>query len=206
MTTDKPLFPDIRGLSLSRPWPWAFVNGPEGEQKRIENRRWKPPAWANWIALHAAKSYDKQGADYIHGATGQDMDLIEHAHSQIFAVARIQGYYLHPVYKSHPEYLPQLGRHERALKEAEAAGLVPNETQHSLWAFGPFCWIIGDLVPLCRPVECKGAMGLWKVAERPGKLDELRLVYLESLNAQGKPLQAEERGQLSLWLKDGKPA
>lgn len=183
------IFPDIRGLSLSRPWPWPFVNGPEADQKRIENRSWKPPKGIDWIALHAAKSYDKQGALYIQQKTGVNMDELAHPHSQIFAVARLKGYFIHP----HHAEVAGLAR--------EAAEGLASARQRELWAFGPYCWLIGDVVPLCRPVACAGSMGLWKVSERPGSvLHDLREVYLETLDQLGQPLSPEATGQLPLPL------
>lgn len=29
------------------------------------------------------------------------------------------------------------------------------------WAFGPWCWLLADPVPLVQPYACKGALSLW---------------------------------------------
>ena len=65
----------IRGLSLTRPWPFAFVNGPEPLQKRVENRSWKPPQFiiGNYLALHAAKSWAEDGREFIADVLGMDV-------------------------------------------------------------------------------------------------------------------------------------
>lgn len=33
------------------------------------------------------------------------------------------------------------------------------------WAFGPWCWCIGEVIALDEPVPCKGALGLWTVPD-----------------------------------------
>jgi hypothetical protein len=63
---------EIRGLSLWRPWPWAFLNGPEDRRKRIENRGWAPPKWmtGQYLALHAAQHWDKEAVEFIEEQLG----------------------------------------------------------------------------------------------------------------------------------------
>lgn len=50
-------------LTIKEPWLWAILHG----GKRIENRSYSPPArFAHArIALHASKSYDQDGADFL---------------------------------------------------------------------------------------------------------------------------------------------
>jgi len=31
------------------------------------------------------------------------------------------------------------------------------------WAYGPWCWILGDVQPLPEPIPYKGARGLWTI-------------------------------------------
>lgn len=33
------------------------------------------------------------------------------------------------------------------------------------WAFGPWCWCIGEVIALDESVPCKGALGLWAVPD-----------------------------------------
>lgn len=35
------------------------------------------------------------------------------------------------------------------------------------WAFGPWCWCIGEVIALDEMVPCKGALGLWTVPDAP---------------------------------------
>lgn len=163
--SEQGLFPDIRGLTLLRPWPWAFLNGPEHKQKRVENRTWHPPKDTDWIALHSGKGWDPQGAEYIHRATGIALPAeSEHPSSQIYAVCRLEGVF---------EFRPDIGINIDF-------DLV--EPSISLWAFGPYCWVISDLVPLVNPIACSGAQGLWKISERPGLMGQLEKSYRESIN------------------------
>lgn len=54
--------PLLMAITLHRPWPYAMVS----LGKNLENRTWNcplPPG--SWIAIHAGKKYDRQGADWI---------------------------------------------------------------------------------------------------------------------------------------------
>lgn len=154
---------ELFGLSLYRPWPFAFVSGPEHLQKRVENRQWKPRPGVEWLALHAARKWDEDGRAYIERALGIPVPPDkEHPSGQIFAVCRlVDSFEL-----EFPSDMPEL------------AG--PHITN---WACGPVCWVIDDLVPLINPVPCKGDIGLWRVADRPGLLDQVRAAYTESVRA-----------------------
>lgn len=48
----------ILGLTLIQPWAWAICEA----GKRVENRLWKPPAWAigKRLAIHAGKKRDDE--------------------------------------------------------------------------------------------------------------------------------------------------
>ena len=153
----------VRGLSLTRPWPWAFVNGPR--PKRIENRSWKPPRSimaTHHIALHAAKSWDEDDRKFIEDATGIHVPpRDEHLHSAIFAVCRIPTY----------------------VDGSNAATML--EESQMFWFFGPYGWIVEDFVPLVAPVACKGAQGLWGFQGKQSELAELRRVYALSIKERG---------------------
>lgn len=156
----------VRGLSLTRPWPWAFVNGPF--PKRIENRSWKPPhsIMAHYhIALHAAKSWDEDDREFIQDVTGIAVPpRDQHVHSAIFAVCRV------PVYVD--------------INNGAFTDSVLEQSQRC-WFFGPYGWIIRDFVPLIAPVPCKGARGLWGFGDKPTELAELRRVYALSIKERG---------------------
>jgi hypothetical protein len=150
---------EIRGLSLTRPWPFAIVNGPKDEQKRIENRSWKPPRRlvGHFLALHAAKSWSESDRQWITEKTGLYVPKKDECpHSVIFAVCMLGGWIEHD-------------QDHRLL-----------ETQRK-WFFGPFGWLLVDVVRLVNPVPCVGAMGLWTFEKKQEELAQLRVAYKESL-------------------------
>ena len=87
----------IRGLSLTRPWPFAFRHG-----KRVENRSWRPSGKlvGCYIALHAAQSFSEEDREFIAMVTGLDVP-----HSEIFAVARWNGTIILPELETDEEGL-----------------------------------------------------------------------------------------------------
>lgn len=157
-------FPDICGLTLLRPWPWAFTDGGTWP-KRVENRMWQPPASTDWIALHAGKGWDVPGDAFLRRILGPDVPpRDEHPTSQIFAVCRL-GNVL--------RFVPEEG-------DSFDEFMPPSISD---WAFGPYCWVLTDFVPLLNPIPCGGARNLWPIAERPGLLEQLEAAYAESLQA-----------------------
>lgn len=140
---------EIRGLSLTRPWPFAFHHG-----KRIENRSWRPPGRLIdcYIALHAAKSWDEDDREFIAKALNLSVpDNQSSPHSQIFAVCRWRGVVILPTPTTKEDGLIATGRQ------------TPDEQDK--WFFGPYGWLLEDYVELPEPVECKGAQGLWNLPE-----------------------------------------
>lgn len=132
----------IRGLTLWRPWPWAFTHA----DKRVENRPWPAPRWivGGYVALHAGKTFDKDAARDMHdhcytaAADNVPTDPAAHPDSVIVAVARVTGCHVH-------------------------IGAPPKGTEPIPWAFGPYVWELPDVVTLGEPVPCRGAQGLWKL-------------------------------------------
>ena len=126
----------LLALTLHRPWDWAVLHA----GKPVENRTWAPPAWLlnKHIAIHAGKSYDHEGAEWIRRTfdiqAPADHDLPS---GVIVGVAKLVGWY-------------QEGDGMRA---------------PSPWAFGPCCWELEERTALATPVPCRGAQRLWKVPE-----------------------------------------
>ncbi|HEX8179468.1 MAG TPA: hypothetical protein VF525_07990 [Pyrinomonadaceae bacterium] len=148
----------IHGLSLTRPWPFAFVAGPELGQKRIENRVWTPPKQliGHFLALHAAKSWAEDDRARI--AELMQMDVpgkADSPHSQIFAVCQLVGWIEHD-------------GDER---------LLPTQRK---WFFGPYGWLLTSFVRLHNPVPCAGAQKLWNFNAKLDVLAALRESYRES--------------------------
>ena len=142
----------IKGLSLTRPWPFAFTHG----GKLVENRSWKPPKnmIGQFIALHAAKSWSEDDRMFINRVTGLEVPRKQSCtHSEIFAVGKLTGYV------EHESQLP------------------PEQVR---WFFGPYGWMIDELVILTSPVKCTGALRLWTL--KPDVLAELRESYRSAIS------------------------
>jgi hypothetical protein len=163
----------LKALTLWRPWAWSILHLPSGlgvEPKRIENRPWGPPKWiiGQRIALHSGKTFDADGAQYIHNclrAKGiddleingrrvatQDVLFDSDQHPQgIVGVATIQGWFL-----------------------GDGNDPRPDNGQR-IWAFGPWCWVLDDVRALKEPVTCRGMQKLWDVPEHVARAVEDRL-------------------------------
>ncbi len=149
----------IRGLSLTRPWPFAFKHG-----KRVENRSWRPGGnlIGCYIALHAAQSFSEDDREFISVVTGLDVPKkADCPHSQIFAIARWNGVIILPDPKTSEENL-------------FPTGVKLGEDQQQ-WFFGPYGWMLEDYVELPTPVECVGARSLWNL--KPEVLSAVREQY-----------------------------
>jgi ribonuclease HI len=139
----------VRGLSLTRPWPFAFQYG-----KRVENRSWAPPKnhIGQWIALHAAKSWSDDDRRYI--AERLHRYVPEEPPGNIFALARLVGF----------------------VKSEDDSRLPASQHQ---WFFGPYGWLLDgywEVSPVTTRIECPGAQGLWGFdhPKRAGALVKLR--------------------------------
>ncbi len=147
-----------RGLTLIRPWPYAFTHGPVQYQKRVENRSWTVPLIlrAIPIALHAGKGWDEGDRDLIEEVMGCAIPgRDEHASGQIFAVCVVR----------------------MCLRRFDAR--IPEDQRR--WAFGPVVWVCEEFVELAEPVACSGAQGLWTFDKRQAELAELKRVYAATI-------------------------
>lgn len=134
---------DVKALTLWRPWTWSIFDLPEGQAKRIENRPWRPPSAIIGapLAFHAGKHFDLDGFHRIreiaHVCPPSNPDCPE----GIVGVVTVVDY---------------LDAGE--LWSKERLRDLPGQER---WFFGPFGWVLSDVVRLPRPVPCKGAQGLW---------------------------------------------
>lgn len=153
----------IRGLSLTRPWPFAFKHG-----KRVENRSWRPSEKliGCYIALHSAKSWSEDDREFIADKTGLYVpNRQECAHSVIFAVCRWRGVIILPTPETSEPGLYATGKE------------MPED--QSKWFFGPYGWLLSEYVELAEPIPCVGTTGLWTFDAKPDVLAAVRAGYLE---------------------------
>ena len=166
----------MRGLTLWRPWPWTILHWPSGAAtgvgpKRIENRTKPPPSGivgGEPIALHAGKVFDWEAVPFIRDRLG--------AHPAAAFMTRDAAYPRtdgsEPVRMVHPEGAIQGTARVTGWIHVEKGrvighvGVTPEravELARDPWFFGPFGWILDDVIPLERPLEHRGDRGLWTV-------------------------------------------
>lgn len=136
--------PNIRGLTLWRPWAATIVHGP----KRIENRPWFPSLSlldrGLWIAIHAGRRWDAAGARFIAETWPECPAALDHDEEEtgwrplftqqgIVGVARVVE-----------------------VRAPDEVGPIGAE-----WAAGPWCWVLDHVRALPKPIACRGAQGLW---------------------------------------------
>lgn len=122
----------LRGLTLWQPWATSIVLGP----KRVENRPWHPSLrmldQELWLALHAGKTWDEDGAKFIGKLWPQ----------------------LPPRYFNLKSYILGVARVVQAVPVEDLDGSDP-------WSFGPWCWQLADVVQAVPQIYCDGHQGLW---------------------------------------------
>lgn len=144
-------FVSVRALSMSQPWCWAVVD--PIARKHIENRTWAPPIEMieQQFAIRAAKSWDKE--PIYRGATGYLMTpsafiecLVPHAP---------MAFHLYP-----KSAIVGVATLERIVTQPDT--LTASQQR---WYFGPFGWVLKDVIALATPVPCAGKQGLWTVPD-----------------------------------------
>jgi hypothetical protein len=139
------ILPNLRAITLWRPWSDAIARGP----KRIENRTWVPPRQllGCHIAIHAGKQYQDKISYPEHWVPPPLCFM------GIVGVARLAGIY--DARETQPRIYFADGLSPKAKAELEASEQNP-------WWVGPVGWFLDD-VGAIDPVDCKGALGVWDV-------------------------------------------
>lgn len=136
--------PRICGLTIMQPWASCIALGP----KRVENRTWAPFALSRpvYLAIHAGKQDDDAQAWRVASRLWPQLDGLRATmpRSAIVAVARFL----------------EVQEHETVAAISDEAG-----ERMDPWACGPWCWCLGDVVPISPPLPCRGAQGLWGLPE-----------------------------------------
>lgn len=142
----------MKALSLTQPWATLIAIG----AKRIETRSWST-SYRGPVAIHAAKAMPAWARDFAFAdpagpalaAAGilLDDDCTALPRGAIVAVARLT------------DVVPT----EQIT--AMSQGLLRHEIDFGDYAPGRYAWVLADVVALKAPVRCKGALGLWAVAD-----------------------------------------
>lgn len=145
---------DVPEFALTLHQPWVDAVFDEHLAKDVENRSWPPPRklLGRRVALHAGATYDHDSALWVERTFGVALRPSESEHGAVLGVARVP----------------------RAFRSGDAG----DPLAASRWAFGPWCWVLEDLVRVV-PVPCRGAQRLWRLpptvrAELAARLDEQR--------------------------------
>jgi hypothetical protein len=128
----------MRALTLWQPWAWTKAIG----IKRIENRTWRPPGFmlGQRFALHAGKRWDRASHEALLNNAWTPPPRAELAAGAVVATCRLVTV---------------------ATSADEAARLAGAD--QARWFFGPFGWVVADVVTLPRPIPCRGFQGLWRL-------------------------------------------
>ncbi len=128
-------------LSIRQPWSWLIVSG----IKDVENRRWHT-AFRGRIYVHAGKSFDQEGYEYLLRETG-GLDLPLKVDYQLGAL------------------IGEVDIVDCKFRKAFAIAFS-RWHEHGSWGF-----ILANPVMYEQPIPCKGQLGLFEV-NMPGALTE----------------------------------
>lgn len=120
-------------LALTLHRPWPWTFFHAG--KLVENRVWPAPKWAigDTIAMHAGKTLDMEAIAVMREGRFND-------------AARA---------------VPVTGHPTGVVGTFRLVG--ETEVGSSEWAFGPYCWLVGEVVEFASPVPCRGHQKLWRL-------------------------------------------
>jgi hypothetical protein len=130
---DRPAAGD-RCLSVKQPWSTLIVAG----LKRCENRS-RPTKYRGRLLIHASARTDYQWEAGWYAGDGDDAIDLPGRDAIPMGVL--------------------LGSVE--LYDCVALADLPPELAGSVFAGGPFCYLLRDARPLAEPVAARGALGIW---------------------------------------------
>jgi hypothetical protein len=120
------------------------------DRKEVENRTWPfPPTMiGKRFAIHAAKSWDENGARHIHEAGLRFPPMASITRGAIVALATIDHQVIADgVMPTRPPY--------------QTAGTLPDSQKR--WFFGPYGFVFVRLSVLPKPIIVRGMQGFWTV-------------------------------------------
>lgn len=135
-------------LTVHQPWAHFLAAG----VKPVENRQWSPPPAliGQWIAIHAGKTFDTEGARHIESELA--IDVPPEAELPLGAIV--------------------------AVAVLDRVAKTDHEAGYNEWYRGPFGWFLRDVVRIDPAVACRGYQKLWAVPSR--ELVTLRARFREA--------------------------
>jgi hypothetical protein len=172
----------VRGLTIRQPYADLIALG----IKTVETRSWAP-AYRGPLLIHAArKPPSAKSAPY--GDLHAIRRALQDAGSDIGAA---------PV-----GAVVAVARLVDVLEGPAAVALRPADEPYGSFAAGRYGWILADVCPLADPIECRGALGLWRVDhELAARLAAVRHEWAARIaEGDGLALRFAEEFSLRVWL------
>ena len=149
----------MRVLSFSRPWLWAVLHPDPAIKKTTENRTWAPPVSqiGKRFALHSAKSWDEDALRYWLEIGIKEFPMRKDLYPSgavlgVATIDRIRTF----VDPGELDVSDPTGR--RFIRPPTYPTDLPESQRR--WFFGPFGWILTDVIALDTPIPLKGGQGL----------------------------------------------
>lgn len=145
----------MKALSVWQPWAYLLMH-PEAAKppKDIENRGWKPPM-TGVILLHASRTFDKTGYEWILSEVLRGR--IDITNEALFAINEMEKAFIR-------------GGTVLELAAAGFGALLGKITvtgwiqgSRSPWYCGPIGWMMANPQPFPQPIACMGRQGLFNV-------------------------------------------
>jgi hypothetical protein len=125
----------VKALTIKQPWASLIVRG----DKDIENRDWRTN-YTGIVAIHSSAKISRADME-------DACDLMQQFVPR-FSAERFRA----------DEFPTGV-----ILGTIEIAGCVSHSD--SPWFVGEYGFVLRNPVPFCRPIQCKGALGLWTVPD-----------------------------------------
>jgi activating signal cointegrator 1 len=129
----------VKALTISQPYASLIASG----EKWVENRTW-PTKYRGDLAIHAGK-----GTQYLTKAEIESQGL---PFGQVIAIATLSDCF----------HLSSINKHRDLDINIPGLLITWRELFEHKHTEGPWCWLLTNVVKLDKPIDAKGAQGLWE--------------------------------------------
>ena len=161
----------MKALSLTQPWATLIAIG----AKRIETRSWSTKH-RDVVAIHAARGFPRDCRDLcwdapFRAALKSHIDFRGYSDIESHSIERF-GLALGAIVATADLvecfHTGDTLNYRNATRTVRCNGgydytITPNEIAFGDYSPGRFAWVLKNILPLPRPIPCKGALGLWIV-------------------------------------------